>query len=1439
MVAASRKPVGNARRRNCITVARLRSQIAAIKRFEHLRVLCFGHQTCAGPTAASSTQMRLIEDVFLAGRIPRLSSAQSVLAVANVIVVFLPLALSIEAPIVKRAPQVTVVGRTTVQLMLRAVDFDYSTITAYYVVVARKDTNVAKPLRLLNSTEAAATGLGYYVTARFTANEITGRPYFTVGAGEVVGGFKNVPLRTGTLYKFGWVAETRLFGESRFGYRITPYSIAPTAPGFFQKLSVAGETVVTWNKTDHHGGWTQVDFGSIAYVQPDCDLDNGEQGQLLQPSRLRHLTRPKLRAHTYYFVSISPVTSGEGGSKSFIFQTAEEVPSGRPGNLVHSMSPDAFDALTWSEVPCDQLNGANVTYFVELSSNDTWEADTRGSSVRGTREIYTDLIPFTMYQARVFAQNNAGRSPTFASVKFTTPPASPPEPTDLRIFWLTTSSILVSWNAPYPPHGVLDHYELKFWSRADPETVSHMTFAAEECLRKRALVPRHCVTVEDLHANTGYRFSVMAVNKGGLFSPYSVQPDIDERRSTGRLKNLYSSERGQLSLKIHWSTSDIRNERPAGYMVNTSLVHTFNRKLAMSQKPMSYVLNGSKVQEFLLTSLYPASTYLVCVQAITRIVKSYPSCSNFSTRASAPIIEKAPTVEALNETTVNVSLSPVDSDGGPVKAYYLLVVRKVHEVVAPIKLANFSGSAVSGLAYYVAARFTPDELSGRSHFIVGEGGVNGDFENPSLVPGTQYSFGWVAETNFSGETLYGYRLTPSILVGKGVLKSESIVSSTQSYWPIVAAVAAGIFVLLLAIATTMCICQRKRESAYRSSGSRDRNIEERFMALSMSAANSEAMRACESQVAGNEYVERTSCVTATSVPSKPVSIRRLQEHVAQGLTDGSLAHEYATATTGMSHSSSATEKAEKSKKSVADVFPYDPSPVVLTDPEGPRVRDYINASYVPDFKNPRKYIAAKDPTLKTILDFWQMIWQEDVRKVVMLSDGGKEEMTPTEKYWPEFGEKYGEFVVTLRKTDVKTDFIVREFEVVLKNQKRCLQQFQYTAWPCGGVPAGTDSLQSFVRSVRQNRTNDEHRILVHSSEGVGRTGTFILIDSMVSQAEADGEVDFVKQLYLLRQSRANAVETLEQYISAYQVLVIMVCSRSRMLTVEEFLKLYHNLNCVHPATGKTPIHKEYEELNQLRPQCVPEDLIGAVDKRNALKGSSGTSAAADNRRPLISSAPDGVTKDRINPVYVDGFKKTTAFIVTRVPSPGTSSVDEFWELAARSASITLVTLGPLQQAFWPDKGSTSVHRDVAVEHTESTDYPDFVVRMFRVTQLKKPSRIVKQFHCHTWNCYANAPSPCGTILEVFSQVQSWQMRAEGPPLMVQCPDGCVGSGVFCTMLSICEQLKFEHELNVFQCVQRIRSSHREFIVSAEQYAFCYKMAHSFLESFSAAYSNFS
>ena len=100
---------------------------------------------------------------------------------------------------------------------------------------------------------------------------------------------------------------------------------------------------------------------------------------------------------------------------------------------------------------------------------------------------------------------------------------------------------------------------------------------------------------------------------------------------------------------------------------------------------------------------------------------------------------------------------------------------------------------------------------------------------------------------------------------------------------------------------------------------------------------------------------------------------------------------------------------------------------------------------------------------------------------------------------------------------------------LLKPAEKSLKvtQFHYTAWPDHGVPENTMSLISFVRYVRKMfPTSLEHPLLVHCSAGIGRTGTFITLDMMMQQMNAEDTLSVHQCVRHLRTQRMNMVQTL-------------------------------------------------------------------------------------------------------------------------------------------------------------------------------------------------------------------------------------------------------------------------------------------------------------------------
>ncbi|KAJ2858363.1 phosphotyrosine-specific ptp2-like protein [Coemansia erecta] len=79
-----------------------------------------------------------------------------------------------------------------------------------------------------------------------------------------------------------------------------------------------------------------------------------------------------------------------------------------------------------------------------------------------------------------------------------------------------------------------------------------------------------------------------------------------------------------------------------------------------------------------------------------------------------------------------------------------------------------------------------------------------------------------------------------------------------------------------------------------------------------------------------------------------------------------------------------------------NIYPFDSNRVRLRSTSS----DYINASYVSYFNGPL-YIATQGPLPATVADFWQMVWEQRVRVIVMLTrvfENGREKC---HRYWPQ------------------------------------------------------------------------------------------------------------------------------------------------------------------------------------------------------------------------------------------------------------------------------------------------------------------------------------------------------------------------------------------------------------------------------------------------------
>jgi len=229
-------------------------------------------------------------------------------------------------------------------------------------------------------------------------------------------------------------------------------------------------------------------------------------------------------------------------------------------------------------------------------------------------------------------------------------------------------------------------------------------------------------------------------------------------------------------------------------------------------------------------------------------------------------------------------------------------------------------------------------------------------------------------------------------------------------------------------------------------------------------------------------------------------------------------------------------KAENKKKNrYPDKLPYDHNRVILNAVLNASNSDYINASTVSDHdpRNP-SYIVAQGPLAQTVADFWQMIWEQGCVVIVMLSRLQDNGYQLCHRYWPEEGsEQYHIFEVHLVSEHVWCDdYLVRS--VYLKNTRtgetRTVTQFHFRSWPAQSVPASTKALLEFRRKVNKSYRGRSCPICIHCSDGVGRTGTYVLIDMVLNRmAKGCKEIDIAATLEHIRDQRSGMVQTRPQF----------------------------------------------------------------------------------------------------------------------------------------------------------------------------------------------------------------------------------------------------------------------------------------------------------------------
>ncbi|XP_076077866.1 uncharacterized protein LOC143048207 isoform X2 [Mytilus galloprovincialis] len=302
--------------------------------------------------------------------------------------------------------------------------------------------------------------------------------------------------------------------------------------------------------------------------------------------------------------------------------------------------------------------------------------------------------------------------------------------------------------------------------------------------------------------------------------------------------------------------------------------------------------------------------------------------------------------------------------------------------------------------------------------------------------------------------------------------------------------------------------------------------------------------------------------------NRPVKLSDMSSHFEQLSADSNLLFSQEFQDLNMLSPEFPTTDAElqetRLKNRYTNILPFDKTRVKLLPFEDEPGSDYINANYALGFTSAREYIAAQGPLASTINDFWRMIWEQNASIIVMLTQCVERGRKKCEQYWPMLNESlyYGDIVVQLDSESHLPDFILRTFSLRVGDLERKVRHYYYLLWPDMGTPACTNYMIRFVSTIRCDvRPDMTGPIVVHCSAGVGRTGTFITLDTLIRKIQnGDDSIDIFRHILQLRHCRLNMVQTESQYIYIHE------CIRDFMRPVAESVN-GHNTEQLYENTS--------------------------------------------------------------------------------------------------------------------------------------------------------------------------------------------------------------------------------------------------------------------------------
>uniref|UniRef100_A0A914XWI7 protein-tyrosine-phosphatase n=1 Tax=Panagrolaimus superbus TaxID=310955 RepID=A0A914XWI7_9BILA len=229
-----------------------------------------------------------------------------------------------------------------------------------------------------------------------------------------------------------------------------------------------------------------------------------------------------------------------------------------------------------------------------------------------------------------------------------------------------------------------------------------------------------------------------------------------------------------------------------------------------------------------------------------------------------------------------------------------------------------------------------------------------------------------------------------------------------------------------------------------------------------------------------------------------------------------------------------------------------------------------------------------------------------------------------------------------------------------------------------------------------------------------------------------------------------------------------------------------------------------------------------LQEMNRIKNRYANVQTYDHSRVILEQQDNISCSDYINANYVDGYRRSHAYIATQGPLPET--FNDFWRMVWEQNSNIIVMLTNLQEGsrpkcdqYWPNRDKTK-YGHIIVTIVDTLELAHYTIRTFKIENLaEKQSREVKHLQYTAWPDHGvpDHPTP---FLMFLKRVKALATPNAGP-IISHCSAGIGRTGAFIAIDCMLERLRHENTVDIYECVTQLRAQRAYMVQTDDQYIF--------------------